>query len=65
MTAGLALGVAGVNALVGLFGVWRWYRVLDARRFWPALRVAQAAAGAYAVYGGVLVARGDGPDAGL
>lgn len=65
MTATLALLVALVNLGVGLFGAWRWYRVADARGFWPALRAAQALAVAFAVYGGVLVAVGDGPDNGL
>ncbi len=62
LTVVLALVVAALNAAVGLWGAWRWYRVLDARGFWPALRGAQAAAVLFAVYAGVLAALGDGPD---
>jgi len=60
-----ALVVAGVNLAVGLYGAWRWYRVQSARGFWPALRAAQVAAVLLAVYGGGLVALGDGPRNGL
>ena len=65
MTVALALAVAALNLAVGAYGAWRWYRVAEARRFWPALRTAQVAAGAFAVYGGVLVALGKGPSNGL
>jgi Ni/Fe-hydrogenase subunit HybB-like protein len=62
LTAALALAVAAVNFAAGTWGAWRWYRVDDAQGFWPALRTAQTAAGLYAVYGGMLVALGRGPD---
>lgn len=65
MTVALALVTAAVNLLVGLYGVVRWYRVEATRRFWPALRVAQAAAVVLALYAAVLVTAGDGPDDGL
>ena len=61
MTAALALVVAAVNLATGLYGTWRWYRVLDAPGFWPALRTAQATAVLFALYGGALVALGSGP----
>ncbi len=62
MTLALALLVALVNGLVGLWGALRWYRVQGAERFWPALRVAQALAFAYALYGSVDSVFLDGPD---
>ncbi|MCW3011799.1 MAG: hypothetical protein JWO90_2203 [Solirubrobacterales bacterium] len=65
MTLVLALLTAAVNLGVGLYGVLRWYRVEATRRFWPALRAAQAVAIVFALYGTVLVTLGDGPDDGL
>lgn len=65
MTVGLALVVAALNLAAGALGVVRWYRVLDAGPFWPALRIAQGAAVLFAVYAGVLVALRDGPSGGL
>jgi hypothetical protein len=44
LTLVLALLTAAVNLGVGLYGVLRWYRVEATRRFWPALRAAQAVA---------------------
>ena len=65
MTVAGAVAVAALNFGVGLFGAWRWYRVLEARRFWPALRAAQAASVLFAAYAGTLAALGDGPPDGL
>lgn len=62
MTVVLALVVAAANLAAGAFGAERWYRVQDGRRFWPLLRAAQAAAVLFALYGGALVALGQGPD---
>jgi hypothetical protein len=62
LTVALALVTAGVNLLVGLYGLVRWYRVEQTRRFWPALRVAQVVAVAFGLYGSVLFILGDGPD---
>ncbi len=62
MTLVLALLTAGVNLAVGLYGAVRWYRVEDAGRFWPALRVAQAVAFAFALYGSIDSVFLDGPD---
>lgn len=62
MTVGLALLTAVANLAVGLYGAVRWYRVESTRRFWPALRVAQALAVVFALYGSILVVFGDGPD---
>lgn len=65
MTLVLALATAAANFAVGLYGVVRWYRVETTRRFWPALRLAQAVAVAFALYAAVLTALGDGPEDGL
>lgn len=62
LTLVLALATAAVNLGVGLYGAVQWYRVEPARRFWPALRTAQTVAVAFALYGAVLLALGDGPD---
>lgn len=61
----LALVTAVANLGVGLYGVTRWYRVETTRRFWPALRAAQAVAVAFALYASVLLALGEGPEDGL
>ena len=50
--------VAAANAVPALLGAWRWHRGENSRGFWIALRVGQAAALAYAVVVGVLVASG-------
>lgn len=60
MTVVAALVVAALNLAAGAYGAWRWYRVRDAARFWPALRVAQGAAVLFAIYGGLRVALGSG-----
>ncbi len=65
MTLALALLTAAVNAVVGLYGALRWYRVEQAPRFWPALRGAQAVAVLFALYGTVLVILGEEPEGGL
>lgn len=62
MTLALALVVAVANGLVGLYGALRWYRVETPAGFWPALRVAQGLAFAYALYGSVDSVFLDGPD---
>jgi hypothetical protein len=60
-----AIAVAALNAGVGIYGAWRWYRVEPSRAFWPLLRAAQLADVAYAVLIGVLAASGHEPRAGL
>lgn len=65
MTLVLALGVAVANLLVGLYGAVSWYRVREAPRFWPALRVAQALAVVFALYGSIDYLFLDGPQDGL
>ena len=60
MTLVLALSTALANLGVGLYGAVRWYRVQPTRRFWPALRVAQAIAVVFALYAAVLAALGEG-----
>ncbi len=61
----LALATAAANFGVGLYGALRWYRVAPTRRFWPALRVAQALAVVFALYAALLAALGDAPEDGL
>ena len=61
----LALATAAANFGVGLYGALRWYRVEPTRRFWPALRVAQALAVVFALYAALLAALGDAPEDGL
>jgi hypothetical protein len=53
-----ALALAVLNAVPGLLGGWRWYRVESSRGFWLLLRVGQAGAIVYAVAVGVLAAAG-------
>ncbi len=65
MTVVAALVVAAANVVAGSYGAWRWYRVEDARRFWPALRLAQGLAMLFALYGGLLAAAGDAAAGGL
>lgn len=65
MTVVLALVTAAANLGVGLYGAVRWYRVEPTQRFWPALRVAQAIAVAFALYAAALAALGDGRLSGL
>ena len=65
MTAALALLTAAVNLGVGGYGAVRWYRALDAGRFWPALRAAQGLAALFTAYAIVLVILGEEPEEGL
>lgn len=60
-----AIAVAALNAGVGFYGAWRWYRVEPSRAFWPLVRAAQLADVAYAVLIGALAAAGHEPKAGL
>jgi hypothetical protein len=62
-----ALGfvVAALNALAGLYGAWRWWRVDPDRAFWVLLRLAQAATAVYAIAAGVLYLTGERPADGL
>jgi hypothetical protein len=60
-----AIAVAALNAAVGIYGAWRWYRVDPSGAFWPPLRTAQLADVAYAILIGVLAASGHEPRAGL
>jgi hypothetical protein len=53
-----AVALAALNALAGLLGGWRWYRLQQSRGFWVALRIAQAGALLYALVLGVLAAAG-------
>jgi hypothetical protein len=65
LTSSLALAAAAVNLLAGTLGAWLWWLVAPDRRFWPVLRLAQAAAVAFALYAGVLVLTGEAPEDGL
>jgi hypothetical protein len=49
-----ALALALLNALPGLLGAWRWYRLQPSRAFWLLLRVGQVGALVYAVAIGLL-----------
>ena len=51
--------------VAGALGAWLWWLVAPDRRFWPVLRLAQAAAVAFALYAGVLVVTGDAPEGSL
>jgi hypothetical protein len=55
-------GVAGLFALAGGLGAWRWWRVETSRWFWVLLRAAQAALVAWIVLLGILLAAGERPD---
>jgi hypothetical protein len=61
----VAIAVAALNAGVGIYGAWRWYRVDPSRAFWPLLRTAQLADVAYAILIGALAASGHNARAGL
>jgi hypothetical protein len=65
LTSSLALAAAAANLLAGAVGAWLWWRVQPDRRFWPLLRAGQAAAVAFALYGGALVLTGEEPEDGL
>src|SRR6266851_2059914 len=60
-----AIAVAALNAGIGIYGAWRWYRVDPSRAFWPLLRTAQLADVGYAILVGVLAASGHEARAGL
>lgn len=60
-----AIAVAAVNAAVGIFGLWRWYRVEQTAAFWPLLRTAQVAVVGFAVLVGVFALAGHSARAGL
>jgi hypothetical protein len=60
-----ALVVAGVNALAGAFGAWRWWSVAPSRVFWVLARAGQAAAVGLAVVAGVAAVTGFDPPDGL
>jgi hypothetical protein len=53
-----ALALALLNAVPGLLGAWRWYRLQSSRAFWLLLRVGQVGALVYAVAIGVLAVAG-------
>ena len=53
-----ALALALLNAVPGLLGAWRWYRLQPSRAFWLLLRVGQVGALVYAVAIGVLAVAG-------
>lgn len=53
-----ALAVALLNAVAGLLGAWRWYRLEGSRGFWRTLRTAQLGAALYAAAVGALAAAG-------
>jgi len=61
----LALLTLVLNAIAALVGAWAWQRFTAPRAFWVALRAAQAAAVAQAVFAGVAAASGSRPDSGL
>jgi hypothetical protein len=65
LTSSLALTAAVVNLVAGALGAWLWWQVAPDRRFWPVLRLAQAAAVAFALYAGVLALTGEAPEDGL
>ena len=61
----VAITVAALNAVVGIYGAWHWYRVTSAPGFWPALRAVQVADVAFAALVGLLAATGHSARAGL
>ena len=61
----LALLTLVLNAIAALIGAWAWRRFAAPRAFWVALRAAQAAAVAQAVFAGVAALSGSRPDSGL
>jgi hypothetical protein len=65
VAAATALVVAALNALVALFGAWRWWTVSPSRTFWVLARAGQAAAIALAVVAGVAAVTGFHPPNGL
>src|SRR3954468_8212931 len=61
----VALVVAALNAVAGLFGAWRWWTVAPSRAFWVLARTGQAAAVALAVVAAVGAVAGFEPADGL
>jgi len=61
----LALLTLALNAIAALIGAWAWQRFAAPRAFWIALRAAQAAAVAQAVFAGIAAVSGSRPDSGL
>jgi hypothetical protein len=61
----LALLTLILNAIAALIGAWAWRRFEAPRSFWVALRAAQAAAVAQAVFAGIAALTGARPDSGL
>ena len=53
-----AFALALLNAVPGLLGAWRWYRLQPSRAFWLLLRIGQVGALVYAVAIGVLAVAG-------
>jgi hypothetical protein len=65
LAAAAALATAFVNALAGVFGVWRWWTVAPSRAFWVLARAGQAVAIALAGVAGVAALTGFDPADGL
>jgi hypothetical protein len=61
----LALLTLVLNAIAALIGAWAWQRFAAPRAFWIALRGAQAAAVAQAIFAGIAAVSGSRPDSGL
>ena len=49
-----AYAVGAVNAVVGVWGTWLWWRVEVGTHYWTAVRVAQVACGVQALVAGIL-----------
>jgi hypothetical protein len=60
-----ALVAAGVNALAGAFGAWRWWSVAPSRAFWVLVRAGQVAAIGLAILAGIAAVTGFAPADGL
>lgn len=56
---------AAINLVAAALGALRWWRVEPSRLFWPLLRVAQAAAVAFALVAALAALLGHRPDDGL
>ena len=56
VAAGIA--VLALSLAAGAWGSWCWYRVTDARLFWPLLRAAQGAVVVEALLGAILLVEG-------
>ena len=54
----VGIGVLALSLAAGLWGSWCWYRIVDARLFWPLLRAAQGAVVLEALLGAVLLVMG-------